>query len=223
MPNSRSHSKVLVATTCVGTYEKYLSGLLNCFENLRGKNLSLFISHPPILESGKKTNNEGRLLSIKNALESKAEWIFFVDVDIRPDEDTVEKFLANGYPFMGGAISARDDPNFCIGHIYSNRNSRSKTSLTKDLLTEPMEVDGVGGGFMMVHKKIFEKLDLSKYKGSQAYEHGYMGADEFFDNQVYKKTGVRPMIIPDLTAWHLYGNQKSRLWGRQEFSDKEIV
>lgn len=223
------NEKILTATTCIGSFDKHLEGLLENRKQIDYPFLELFISKPKLLPfpvtPGEIINCAGRALSIERAKAIGAEWILFLDADIRVDPDIIERFLKyKDYPFLAGCVSSRDDPNYCIGHTWIDRDNNKAKYFSKEFLQDNPIVDSMGGGLMMVHKSVFNRLNLSLYNGPQSYRPlDYMGSDMFFAEQSYEKTGCKPKMIAEVTAWHLYGKQKCRLWGMRETSDKEII
>jgi len=210
--------RVLVACTCVGEFQKFYRGFMDCISQLDypKDKWELYFSKPQIPPPGEMINNTGRGLSIKYALDNGFDWVMFIDVDIRPDKDVISKFLALNYPFVAGGLCPSDDSNWCIGHIYEDRKLRKRLAITKEYLVEPKTVDGAGGGLMMIHRWILKKIDMSLYKGPQAYLEGYQGSDEFMDNQIFEKTGFKPKIDSSIKAWHIArdGHCAARLWDK---------
>jgi len=86
------------------------------------------------------------------ALESGAEWLFFLDSDVIPPPDAVQKLLARRVPLISGVYCRRSPPH---GVPVAIKNGQWVTKFT---VGELMEVDVVGAGCLLIHRSILEKL-----------------------------------------------------------------
>lgn len=86
------------------------------------------------------------------ALESGAEWLFFLDSDVIPPPDCVPRLLSRGKPLVSGLYCRRSPPHGVPVAIKNNQ------WVTQFRAGDLLEVDVVGAGCLLIHRSILEKL-----------------------------------------------------------------
>lgn len=157
-------------------------------------------------ESGDVLCAEARAFGIEQALKDDFDYVFFLDVDAIPDSDILTKLVETGKPFIGGAIACRGNAEKVIGHTYKSYIGLEREDLPHVEGNALVEVGGISGALMLVHKNIFSYCDYKGYKGIYHYPRRTTCDDEYYCLQVYEKTGVKPVMHMGAKAWHLDEN-----------------
>lgn len=119
---------------------------------------------------------------VKTALEVKADYLLFVDADMRFPKDTLLKLMAHDKDIIGVNATTRSEPvkptakNIQINEdgsvdwmpIYSN----AKSGIEK--------ADGIGCGVMLIKSKVIEGLEKPYFYFEQLPKEGILGEDIYF-------------------------------------------
>lgn len=119
---------------------------------------------------------------VKTALDIKADYLLFVDADMRFPKDTLTILMAHDKDIIGVNATTRSEPvkptakNIHINEdgsidwmpIYSN----AKTGLDK--------VDGMGCGVMLIKRKVIEGLEVPYFYFEQLPNNKILGEDIYF-------------------------------------------
>lgn len=126
-------------------FDYKLGPVTEAVENLGGKVYRFSIDDG---EESITTNNrldyicEGRNIAMTKALRAGAEWLLFLDVDLVPQEDSIEKLLEVDYPVIGG-----DVPQYVLSNQQYLPN-----------YPYPVEEHWNTAGYMMVRRDVAEKV-----------------------------------------------------------------
>lgn len=119
---------------------------------------------------------------VKTALDIKADYLLFVDADMRFPKDTLTILMAHDKDIIGVNATTRSEPvkptakNIHINEdgsidwmpVYSN----AKTGLDK--------VDGMGCGVMLIKRKVIEALEVPYFYFEQLPNNKILGEDIYF-------------------------------------------
>lgn len=152
--------------------------------------------------TGEQVAATGRNFGVKHARKGDYTHIFFLDFDTKPEPDAIQRLLSLGKPLAGGLHAARGNPWQVIGHNYRDRGSLERLPLLRNNLHGVVEVDGVTGGYLLVSRKVFEKVDYDDYLGPETIPGRHTADDEFFEIEAFNKLGVLPVVRCDLKSWH---------------------
>jgi hypothetical protein len=93
--------------------------------------------------------------AVRHFLSTDCEYLFFLDSDVLPPADAVERLLRWNRPFITGMYCRRSPPHsvpvMMIDHQWV-------TDLPKDPRAPLKEVELVGAGCMLIHRTVFEAL-----------------------------------------------------------------
>ena len=94
----------------------------------------------------------------KELLDSGVEWLLFIDSDIIPPPNGLERLLENKLPIVGG-LYWRRHPNV-FAEIFKFRPGTTQLDPIPNEQIGPSlnEVDGIGCGFLLIHRRVFEDL-----------------------------------------------------------------
>lgn len=212
-------------------HKKYCKDLfLKVFNSLTYFNkLAAFISEddcPQLrdLPTGEMRAAAGRQLGIEEAKRRDVDFILFLDLDIEPDVDVIEKMLAVDHGLVGGMCCARGNPYFFIGHNYANRKNFARIFLKdKDLSGNPY-LDCVGGGMLLVARGIYNRVDYLDYLENPLLNGKFIGDDEYLQLKIYNSLKIRPKLCSDAFSWHYHDDGVAyklfglvKIWKNQYF------
>lgn len=144
----------------------------------------------------------------RQALDSGARWVLWLDSDTVPPPDALRRLLALGVPFASGvyALDFAEGPRACV-YV---RGERGYHALGPPYAERSVvEVDGVGFGCALVHRSVFERTPEPWFRWTHGREADGLGEDFYFCERVVEATGIRPVVDLALRVGHV----KSRvLW-----------
>ena len=161
----------------------------------------------------------------------KAEWLFWIDSDIKFSIEQIE-YLLNEVPeenlFATGWYQSDHGDKAMVGswdEEYFKENLHMPFTSAKWLLEMAKEdtrkivqVDWCGFGFTKVHRSIYEQMDYPYYplneieiegcrdpknEGEKITIKALSFEDVSFCRNCYKTTGIKPVVIPELRVAHL--------------------
>ena len=137
---------------------------------------------------------------VKTALEIKADYLLFVDADMRFPKDTLKILMAHDKDIIGVNATTRSEPvkptakNFIVNEdqsvdwlpIYSNARSGIE------------KADGIGCGVMLVKTKVFKEMEEPYFYFEQLLNNKILGEDIYFCIKA-KDEGVDTWVDHDLS------------------------
>ena len=119
---------------------------------------------------------------VETALENKADYLLFVDADMRFPKDTLKILMAHDKDIIGVNATTRSEPvkptakNFIVNEdqsvdwlpIYSNARSGIE------------KADGIGCGVMLVKTKVFKEMEEPYFYFEQLGNNKILGEDIYF-------------------------------------------
>ena len=137
---------------------------------------------------------------VKTALEVKADYLLFVDADMRFPKDTLKILMAHDKDIIGVNATTRSEPvkptakNMLINEdgsidwmpIYSN----DKTGIEK--------ADGIGCGIMLIKRKVVETIEEPYFYFEQLPGNRILGEDIYFCVKA-KDAGFETWVDHDLS------------------------
>lgn len=155
----------------------------------QGAKLHLFTSQGTLIADQRQN-------LVKEALKVNADYVLFLDTDMRFPKDAFDRLVAHGKPIVAANYSTRRLPpkpvafadEFCRTHVYTRETS---TGLEK--------VYAVGMGCMLIDTKVFQAMPAPWFQiGYSAKQHDFFGEDIFFCHQAAKH-GFDTLIDHDLS------------------------
>jgi len=139
---------------------------------------------------------------VKTALEVKADYLLFVDADMRFPKDTLKILMAHDKDIIGVNATTRSEPvkptakNMLINEdgsidwmpIYSN----AKTGIEK--------ADGIGCGVMLIKRKVVETIEEPYFYFEQLPGNRILGEDIYFCVKA-KDAGFDTWVDHDLSKY----------------------
>ena len=123
----------------------------------------------------------GRNLAAKEFLNSDAEWLFFVDSDIIMPPRVLEMLLEHNMPIVGGLYWRRHPPTHPMAYKFKEGSGTQMDPLQINQISPMLtEVDGIGAGCLLIHRRVFEALKNSVRKMIIPHEGYNTEVYEFF-------------------------------------------
>jgi glycosyltransferase involved in cell wall biosynthesis len=190
-------------------YKSYCKKLMpQIFDMLTYKNKTLLYVTPencPELRTattGEEVCSIGRNFGYKYATKHNFDYVFQLDHDCEPEPDALQRLTSTSRPLVGGLLAHRGNPWEVIGHRYSDRNLLTRVPLRRNELQGVVEVDGASGGYLLIARSIFSKVNLDDYTGPDIIPYRHTAEDEYYQIKIYNKLGIRPSLLANLKSWH---------------------
>jgi hypothetical protein len=119
---------------------------------------------------------------VETALENKADYLLFVDADMRFPQDTLKILMAHDKDIIGVNATTRSEPvkptakNLQI----EEDGSCSFIPIYSNVMTGISQVDGIGCGVMMIKADVIAKLEEPYFYFEQLPNNKIMGEDIYF-------------------------------------------
>lgn len=152
----REKPKVLVGICHIGlvTMEWSLA-----FRNLK-------IPEPYIIKTVRGSPvDRARNMCVETALESNAEYVFFLDSDVIVSPDSLQRLMSYGLPVVSGLYYTKGvDSHPCAWRFFPG-----KGLLPVESGSGLVEVDAVGAGFLLVDTRVFRKLKPPWFRWTEGF------------------------------------------------------
>src|SRR3990167_9032 len=105
--------------------------------------------------------DKGRNRVVEHFLERDTEWLLWIDSDMTfnpSDFDALYRRAQAGNKIVSGLYYRDSDPPTPCMFRYQNAGDRKFLRVVKEFRKGPMNVDGVGLGFCLVHRSVYEKI-----------------------------------------------------------------
>jgi len=136
--------------------------------------------------------HQARNIIVNALLESDYEWLLFIDSDQVFEPDLLLKLLETKKDFVGTQIFKRVKPySPCISRV------DNKGNLISIMVNELSEVDSIGMGATLIHRKVFEKIKKPQFEFI-----GEKGEDIVFCEKA-KKEGFKIWCDPNIEISHI--------------------
>lgn len=154
--------------------------------------------------------DSNRNMIVQDFLKTDNEWLVFIDDDMIPKFEFHKIFEKIGDRKIVSAVCIAMQ-NGIPGPIIMKRSKEKDTSFrhitTDELKSEVVdgsyvEVDGVGTGFLVIHRSVFEKMPAPWFK-FQYKDDGTMGlSEDYYFGQKAKGLGFKLWVNCDLPTGH---------------------
>lgn len=98
-----------------------------------------------------------RLRIARNFMDSKAEWLFFIDDDTVFPEGTIHKLLSRKKEFIGGVYVNTNPPYNPIAYVHAE-DGVGYNPIYDFPPGSLIQVDSIGMGCTLIHKSVFKKI-----------------------------------------------------------------
>lgn len=156
--------------------------------------------------------NEARQGMVDKVLECGMSHLFFIDSDMRFPADGLLRLLRHDLDVVSGIYFAKQ-PGYTPVAAHRNKEG-AYIRLTEWPHDRLFEVDGVGAGFLLIKRKVLEKLQWPHFaEGLQPKTKTRIGEDYYFCRKA-QLDGFKIHVDPTLDLRHI---------GDYEYSEKDFV
>ena len=161
----------------------------------------------------------GRDIAFRLARLISADWILFLDPNVEPECDVIEKLLAVKHPIVGALNPVGRDPWLPDAYNYENRKKLIRRYLKKSNVDKNNYVDFTSFKTLLIASGIFNKVD---YFGFETFKKNYcrnVSIDEYYQLRLFEKMKIRPKVCSLCLPWYhhtdghaykLFG--KTKIW-----------
>ena len=161
---------------------------------------------------------EARNICMRDALKANSDYIFFLDVDVLAHPDIIEQLLKSGKEIVSGPYHMKTPPYRPIAFTRSGNEGEYdlNTSIEEEKL---YEVDGVGGGCLLIKRGVLEKISEPyfdvKLNGKNLGEDLYFchkaqeaGYKIWYDNTIFEVRHLGASVgFSDFKLWNYHVKQ----------------
>jgi len=134
----------------------------------------------------------------KDAVRRRVDFVLFIDDDIIPTVNPITNFLSYAYPVMCGVYFEKNMKGL---NLHVKRGGKYVRLKPGELSNRLFSVDACGLGLAMIHASIFETL-IKENKQMFTYT-VRKGEDIHFFEVLNKELGIKPLVIPNIKAYHV--------------------
>jgi hypothetical protein len=165
---------------CIPTRDTVHAGFAFDLANLVGYFAASGAGHVNILHSNGTLICDQRVDLVNMALTQGAEWILWLDSDMRFPADALSRLLAHGKPIVGTNYSQRVVPPLPTAHV-SIGNGEFKNMWTNADSTGLAEIDFLGMGCLLTKAEVFKRMEKPWFHlGYSTRNHKFIGEDVYF-------------------------------------------
>lgn len=150
----------------------------------------------------------GRNMLATDVLNSGAEWLFMVDTDVLPPPHALEALLSHRLPIVGGLYWRRHPKIFPEVFRFRPGTTQLDPLPEHEVALGLQEVDGLGAGCLLIHRRVLEGLKPKVRKLVIPSEGTNLELYEFFRFSIHEA----PFVSEDLwfcilareNGWKIY-------------------
>ncbi len=173
------------------------------------RQLRLPQSHMFSMTRGQPIDQARNILATK-ALESGAEYIMFIDSDVIIPPEAITRMMQHNLDIVSGVYYVRHDPISAAAWMKSKDDSGKYNPIIKYTENALVEVDAIGFGCVLVHRRVFEKLELPYFKWTVS-DDGQTGVSEdFYFCELAKQAGFHIYLDTGVQCEHITNASVSR-------------
>lgn len=149
--------------------------------------------------------SEVRQETAKAAVEAGAEWLLFVDSDMRFPKNTLEHLLAHDVDVVAANCSKRKrpiGPTARVRNAWMSGNGQSEALWPDENKHGLEEVETVGFGLILIRASVFRRIGWPWFSQPWVEEHDkWVGEDVYFCGRLHE-AGISLYVDHDL-SWHV--------------------
>ena len=119
---------------------------------------------------------------VKTALEIKADYLLFVDADMRFPKDTLKILMAHDKDIIGVNATTRSEPvkPTAKNIVLQEDGSVDWMPIYSNVKSGVERVDGIGCGIMLIKRKVVEEIEMPYFYFEQLGNNKILGEDIYF-------------------------------------------
>ena len=196
MANTHIDGTVGYICTVPMVYEPFVLSMVQLVQYNAHEGLNIYYNRTTV---GSQANARNHLVK-----SMQGHWLFFVDTDIVFPYDTLSKLLKiqkkNNLDVLSGIYYQRQAPHYPV--VYQSQNDEIWNCEVKFDRENIAEVYGVGGGCLLVKKKVFDRIQ-EELKEEPFDIIGSSGEDISFCRRL-NKLGIKVHVTNEIPIGHLH-------------------
>lgn len=169
------------------------------------------------LVSGELAAAAGRQAGIKLARELQPDWLLFMDLNLEPEPDCIQKLLAVKHALVGGLQASGGDSWHIVGHNYKDDKKTKKLWLKPSDVDKNQTIDCISGACLLIARGIYERIDLEGYVGLDTVPGRNTTWNEYFIDKICNSLKIRPHACYKSRPWYYHTNGRAyKLFGEQK-------
>jgi hypothetical protein len=119
---------------------------------------------------------------VKTALENKADYVLFIDADMRFPKDTLKILMSHNKDIIGVNATTRSEPVIPTAKTIQINENGSITWLPvySNKMSGIGKVDGIGCGVLLINTSVFKKIERPYFYFEQLPNEKILGEDIYF-------------------------------------------
>jgi GT2 family glycosyltransferase len=119
---------------------------------------------------------------VKTAIENKADYVLFIDADMRFPKDTLKILMAHNKDIIGVNATTRSEPVMPTAKTIQINENGSITWLPvySNKMSGISKVDGIGCGVLLIRTSVFKKIERPYFYFEQLPNEKILGEDIYF-------------------------------------------
>jgi GT2 family glycosyltransferase len=145
---------------------------------------------------------EARTLAVEHAREADIDWILWLDDDMAPPADLLERLHMTGKRFVGAVAYKREPPHEpCVQRFVGDHTQIRGEFFDPDPSLPVVEADGTGFACLLMHRSVWEAV-WERTEGRPFQYRVGMGEDIYFCMRA-KEAGVQLYVVPSCVVGHV--------------------
>ncbi|MGB0716102.1 MAG: glycosyltransferase family 2 protein [Phycisphaerae bacterium] len=138
---------------------------------------------------------------VERFLQSQHSHILFIDSDVIPPDDCLQRLLAANRPLVCGVYPLMlAQARICTS--VANRRPDGRYEFIQELPRHPFEVDAAGMGCCLIAREVLETMPYPWFRFDQGAGGQLTGEDIYFFEKA-EGLGYKPVVIPDVQCGHM--------------------
>ena len=151
--------------------------------------------------------DHGRNLCAQRCLENNFEYLMFLDDDVIVPPDAYVKLLAHKADIISGLYMRRTEP---ICPVMMRVQPNGQASWVANFpVGETIEVDYVGAGCLLIHRRVLEKMQKPWFEwacGREDFQPSHRTSEDYYFCRKAKELGFRVQVDTSIQCTHIgYG------------------
>ena len=119
---------------------------------------------------------------VKTAIENKADYVLFIDADMRFPKDTLKILMSHNKDIIGVNATTRSEPVIPTAKTIQINENGSITWLPvySNKMSGIGKVDGIGCGVLLINTSVFKKIERPYFYFEQLPNEKILGEDIYF-------------------------------------------